>query len=147
MIKLTTKGRYGLRVMMELAMNVGQGPILVDTISKNQAISGKYIHVLVTALRKAGMVRATRGPNGGYELAKSPHDINVLQIVETLEGKASLVECLDESCACPCSDACAARDLWQQVVDAVDTILSGCTLARLAEQQRAKSPDPLMFYI
>lgn len=133
--------------MLDLAMNEGQGPILVDTISKRQSISGKYIHVLVTALRKAGMVRATRGPNGGYELAKSPHDINVLQIVETLEGKEALVECLDDRCACPRSDACAPRDLWQQVVEAVDTILSGCTLATLAEQQRAKESDPLMFYI
>lgn len=146
-MRLTTKGRYGLRVMMELAMNEGRGPVLVDTIAKNQDMSGKYIHVLVTALRNAGMVRATRGPNGGYELAMNPNELNVLKIVETLEGKTPWVECLDDACICPRSGSCAPRDLWQEVVNAVDKVLSGCTLADLADKQRAKQLDPLMFYI
>lgn len=134
--------------MIELAMEEGQGPILVDTIARRQAVSGKYIHVLVSALRKAGLVRATRGPNGGYELAKSAKDINVLEVVETLEGKESQVACLDGACACPRPTACAARDLWQEVVNAVDRVLSGCSLAELARRQRElDEAEPLMFYI
>jgi Rrf2 family protein len=146
-MKLTTKGRYGLRVMLELALNHGKGPILVDNIAKNQGISGKYIHVLVTALRNGGMVRATRGPNGGYELGRNPENINILEIVEALEGKNAWVECVDNACACPRSKTCAARDLWSEVVDTVDGILSKRTLADLADSQRAKEEPTLMFYI
>ena len=80
-MKLTTKGRYGLRVMLELALNEGQGPVLVDKIARNQDISGHYIHVLVTALRKARLVSAVRGPNGGYELIKDPRHISIMEII------------------------------------------------------------------
>jgi Rrf2 family cysteine metabolism transcriptional repressor len=146
-MKLTTKGRYGLRLMLELALNHGKGPILVDSIAKNQGISGKYIHVLVTALRNAGMVRATRGPNGGYELGRNPEKINILEIIDTLEGKNNWVECVDNDCACPRSKTCAARDLWTEVVEAVEGILSKRTLADLADKQRAKQEPTLMFYI
>ncbi len=146
-MKLTTKGRYGLRLMLELALNHGRGPILVDHIAKNQEISGKYIHVLVTALRNAGMVRATRGPNGGYELGRNPETISILEIVEALEGKNTLLECVGDSCSCPRAKTCAARDLWVEVVETMDGILSKRTLADLAEKQRAKSEPSLMYYI
>ncbi len=146
-MKLTTKGRYGLRLMIELALNYGKGPILVDVIANNQGISAKYIHVLATSLRNSGMVHATRGPNGGYELGRHPKEINVLQIVETLEGKNAWVECVDDQCACPRANSCAARDLWAEVVSAVDGVLSNRTLADLADAQRNKMEEMTMFYI
>ena len=146
-MKITTKGRYGLRIMLELALREGEGPVLVETVAKNQNISGKYIHVLVTALKNAGLLRAVRGPNGGLELARNAKEIDALEIVETLEGKIAWMECMDEACACPKGESCAARDLWTEVVSAVKTVLSGRTLADLAEAQRAKEAQPMMFYI
>jgi Rrf2 family cysteine metabolism transcriptional repressor len=146
-MKLTTKGRYGLRVMLELAMNQGGGPMLVETIAKKQDISPNYIHVLVTALRNAGMVRTIRGPNGGYELGQHPQNITILKIIEALEGKQTWVECVDDACACPKAPSCAARDLWREVIGSVEGLLSSRTLADLAEQQRAKQEAHLMYYI
>ena len=146
-MKLTTKGRYGLRVMLELAMNRESRPMAVDVISKNQDISPNYIHVLVTALRNAGMVRTVRGPNGGYALGQDPKNITILKIIEVLEGKQSWVECLDDACACPRAPSCAARELWREVIDSVEGLLSSRTLADLAEQQRAKQEAHLMYYI
>ena len=146
-MKITTKGRYGLRIMLELALRAGGGPVLVETVAKKQSISSKYIHVLVSALKNAGLLRAVRGPNGGLELARSAEEITVLEIVEALEGRAAWMACVDDTCACPKGEACAARDLWADVADAVKTVLSGRTLAALAEAQRANENEPIMFYI
>jgi Rrf2 family protein len=146
-MKLTTKGRYGLRFMMELAEHYGSGPVLVETISKNQNISANYIHVLVTSLKTAGLVRAVRGPNGGYELARDPASITVSVIIESLEGTTSLVDCASNPCSCPRFDGCAARELWSEVDAAVNAVLTTRTLADLAERQRDKSAAQVMFYI
>jgi Rrf2 family protein len=89
LMKVSTRGRYGLRVMIELAAQYGNGPVLVDGIAKNQEISGKYIHVIVSGLRSAGLVRSVRGPNGGYELTRSPSRITALDVISALEGKSA----------------------------------------------------------
>ncbi|MBE0569495.1 MAG: RrF2 family transcriptional regulator [Deltaproteobacteria bacterium] len=146
-MKMSTRGRYGLRVMMELAANYGRGPLPVDNISKNQGISGKYIHLLVTSLRTAGLVRTVRGPNGGYELAKNPSAITALDVVSVLEGWNAPVECVVDVDSCPRAGRCAARDLWRDVASAVDGVLSAHSLARLSASQRAKQEEPLDYCI
>jgi Rrf2 family protein len=134
--------------MLELAMGEGKGPILVETIAEKQGISAKYIHVLATALRKAGFLRATRGPNGGYTLAKPSCDISALEIIETLDGKEALVECLDSNCVCPRFSTCAPRDLWREMADAVEAVLSRHSLADLVQKQRDKKDvDQVMYHI
>jgi len=133
--------------MIELAEHFGRGPVLVHVISKNQNISGNYIHVLVSSLKTAGFVRAVRGPNGGYELTVAPAQINVLSIIEALEGRTSLVECTANPCACPRTGECAAQDLWAEVDDAVNNILRNRTLQDLAQSQRQKNNDHSMFHI
>jgi Rrf2 family cysteine metabolism transcriptional repressor len=140
-MKMSTKGRYGLRVMMELAGHYGQGPMAVDTIAKNQGISGKYIHVLVMGLRSAGLVRTVRGPSGGYELMKTPSSTTALDVVSALEGSSAPVECVVDAASCPRAGRCAARDVWCDVASAVDGVLSGLTLEHLSASQRVRQEE------
>ena len=146
-MKMSTKGRYGLRVMIELASHFGRGPMLVDAIAKSQGISSKYIHVLVTGLKSAGLVRAVRGPNGGYELTRSPSRITALEVVSTLEGRSAPVECVENDSSCPRAGRCAARDVWCEVASAVDGVLASLTLDQLATKQQAKQEEPATYQI
>ncbi len=140
-MKMSTKGRYGLRVMMELAGHYGCGPMPVDTIARNQGISGKYIHILVMGLRSAGLVRTVRGPNGGYELTRAPHAITALDVVTALEGKSAPVECVVDTASCPRTNGCAARDVWCDVAAAIDDVLAALTLEELASRQRYRTEE------
>lgn len=133
--------------MMELSRHYGHGPVAVDVIARNQEISGKYIHVIATGLRAAGLVRAIRGPNGGYELTREPSAITALDVVSALEGKSAPVDCVADATSCPRSGQCAARDVWCEVASAVDGVLSGLTLEQLAARQRAKREEPATYYI
>ncbi len=146
-MKLTTKGRYGLRVMLELALHHGGGPIAVETIVKKQNISGNYIHVLVTALRKAGLVRTTRGPNGGYELRQDPNQVTVFQVIQALEGEPSWGDCMEDDDNDSQASACVTRDFWCEVSQLVQGFLSSRTLADLAGEQRARQEAYLMYFI
>jgi Rrf2 family protein len=146
-MKVSTKGRYGLRVMLELALQHGQGPVLVEMISRNQEISGKYIHNLVAGLKSAGLVRAVRGPSGGYVLARAPQDITALQVFEALEGKVAPVVCVTDRGSCAKVDRCASRDLWCDLAEAMDKVLDGVTLADLAARQRTKQEGPASYQI
>lgn len=145
-MKLTTKGKYGLRVMLDLALNHGNGPILADNIAARQDISGNYIHVLVTFLRKAGLVRTVRGPNGGYELRQDPRDISVLQIIEALEGHP-WGECPDETDGAHIPPAASVREIWCETVRMVETFLSRRTLADLVKKELAIQEAQLMYHI
>jgi len=106
-MKMSTRGRYGLRVMMELALHHGKGPVPVETIANNQEISGKYIHNLMSSLHSAGLARTVRGPKGGYELARPPSEITALDAVEALEGKNVLMECVADASSCRRAGRCA----------------------------------------
>ena len=136
-MKMSTKGRYGLRVMMELADHYGRGPVPVQTIARKQDISGKYIHILAIGLRSAGLLRTVRGPSGGYELTRSPSSITALEVVSALEGRTAPVECVASASACRRSGRCAVRDVWCDVASAIDRVLSGLTLEQLSARQRS----------
>jgi len=146
-MKMSTRGRYGLRVMMELAGNYGQGPLPVDSIARSQDISGKYIHLLVMGLRSAGLVRTYRRPNGGYELTREPSTISAYDVVSALEGTDAPVACVSDSSTCPRSNHCAARDVWCDVASAVNDVLSGLSLDQLAARQRGKTIDSATYFI
>ena len=141
-MKVSTKGRYGLRVMMELAGHYGRGPMPAEAIAKNQAISSKYIHVLVMRLRTAGLIRSVRGPGGGYELAKEPSSITALDVVSALEGAIVPVECAKNPSSCPRGDCCAVREVWSEMASAVDGVLSRLTLEELWLRQQSMSETP-----
>jgi Rrf2 family cysteine metabolism transcriptional repressor len=137
-MKVSTKGRYGLRIMMELALQHGSGPVLVSTIAENQALPGKYIHVLVGGLKAAGLVRAVRGPNGGLVLAREASRITPLDVVTALEGR--LTEGLaPEGAPQEGGDSGVAREVWSDLTRAMEASLSRRTLADLADEERTRS--------
>jgi len=140
-MKMSTKGRYGLRVMIELAGRWGRGPVPVEEIARNQKISGKYIHLLVIGLRSAGLVRTARGPGGGYALSRDPSRITALDVVSALEGRSAPVECVADPSSCTRAGRCAARTVWCDVAAAVDGVLSRTTLAHLAAAQSAMAEE------
>ena len=146
-MKVSTKGRYGLRVMIELAAKYGQGPVLVETIAHNQEISAKYIHVLMAGLRSGGFIRSVRGPSGGYELSRPPAEITALEVVRALEGDLAPVDCVTEADTCSRSGTCVTREMWCEVAEAVAEVLGGYTLADLARRQAEKDSSQSAYTI
>jgi Rrf2 family protein len=137
-MKLSTKGRYGVRLMMDLALHYGSGPIFLKDIAERQEISEKYLWQLIPPLKQAGLVSTTRGSHGGYKLAKAPAQITLKEIVSTLEGPLNLVECVDDIGVCPRSSACATRDVWGEVAAKIAQVLESFTLEHLVENQKQK---------
>ena len=137
-MRLSTKGRYGVRLMLELAIHYGEGPILLKDISKKQEISEKYLWQLINSLKIAKLVNSTRGSHGGYTLAKSPSEINLNDIICVLEGKPSLVECIDNPSVCDRAEMCAARDIWDEVSSKISETLRAITLKDMVDKQKDK---------
>ncbi|MDJ0762732.1 MAG: Rrf2 family transcriptional regulator [Myxococcota bacterium] len=135
MLKLTTRGRYGLRAMIELAKAFGEGPVLMGDIAKRQAFSRKYLHALLTSLKDAGLVMSRRGNGGGYVLAKSPSDILVSEIFEALEGEMAIVDCLIDPNLCERNKICEAQSLWRRLNDTMLSVLRTATLSELVTKK------------
>ncbi|HUU00063.1 MAG TPA: Rrf2 family transcriptional regulator [Myxococcota bacterium] len=146
-MRVSTKGRYGLRVMIELALRNGQGPVVMGKIAKSQGISRKYMHSLLTSLKSAGLVHSVRGASGGYVLAELPEKITAGEVVKALEGPFALVDCVTDSSVCDRVDSCVTREVWKQVGEAAEKVLSDITIGQLAERQRAVHPQDAMYYI
>lgn len=137
-IKLSTKGRYGVRAMVDLAQRFGEGPVLVRSIADRQDISSKYLHALLATLKSAKLVRSVRGSGGGYALSKSPDKIRLNEILEALEGPFSIVDCVLDPSVCDRSKSCATRDVWTDLSTAMEQKLATITLTELLAQQEAK---------
>ncbi len=126
---LSTKGRYGLRMMFVLACNYGQGPISLTYISKQEDLSVNYLEQLVLPLRHNGLVSSKRGAKGGYILAKEPKDITIGAILKTLEGPILAAECLAETEAdCDYVEYCVTHKIWEKITLAVDEVIESMTL-------------------
>ncbi|MDD4986750.1 MAG: Rrf2 family transcriptional regulator [Dehalococcoidales bacterium] len=134
-VKLSTKGRYAVRAMLDLAAQSGDGPTLIKDISARQQISCLYLEQLFTRLKTAGLVRSVRGPRGGFVLARPPREIRFIDIVRVMEGSMAPVECVDNAMLCSRADYCVTRRVWAEVKKAVDGVLSGITLEDLVERQ------------
>ncbi len=145
-MKLSTKGRYGTRAMIDLAQHYGQGHLLLKDIAKRQGISEKYLERIITSLKVAGLVKSIRGAHGGYTLAKPPTQIKLAQIIKILEGSTAPVECVDDHECCPRAGLCVTRDIWMEVKRAVDEILESINLRDLVEQQRRKEQNKNAIY-
>ncbi len=135
-MKISTKGRYALRLMLDLAMDESGEYVTVKSISERQGISGKYLEQIVSALSKAGYVKSSRGAQGGYKLARPAEEYTVGSILRLIEGSLSPVACLDDkpNC-CPRSANCATLDLWRRIDKAVGDVVDNTTLADLIEKQ------------
>ena len=138
-MRLSTKGRYGARIMLDLALHYGQGPIPLKDIAERQQISEKYLEQIITVLKIAGLVKSIRGVHGGYILAKPPAKINLGQIIRILEGSIAPVECVDEPEICPRAEFCVTRDVWKEIKRAVDGILKSISLKDLVEREKEKN--------
>jgi Rrf2 family protein len=146
-MRVSTRGRYGLRVMIELASRFGKGPVQMATVARSLGISRKYLHSLLTSLRAAGLVQSTRGASGGYELARPPSEITASELVHVLEGTLAPVECVQDGKFCKRSATCIARDVWRDMGEAMEKVLVGLNLQQLADRQERSQTGPMVFDI
>ena len=137
-MKLSTKGRYGVRAMVDLARAHGDGrPVLMGDIAERQGISRKYLHAILTGLREARLVESWRGVHGGYLLARPPEEINLAEIVVALEGPLALVDCVASPGSCERAGACVAHDVWGEASRAMESVLARLTLAEMVRREDA----------
>jgi len=137
-MKLSTRGRYGVRLMLELALHYGEGPILLKDIAERQGISEKYLWQLINPLKTTGLVNSRRGAHGGYMLGKAPEAISLKEILRILEGTLCLVDCVDNPALCERSLSCISRDIWGEASKNMQQSLEDMTLAAMVERQREK---------
>ncbi len=145
-MKLSTKGRYAVRLMLDLTQHRGEKPVLLREVARRQDISSRYLEQLILNLKTAGLVKSIRGAKGGFILGRPAADITLLEIFKASEGSLSIVECLEDISFCKRSKMCASRDLWLEMKKALETILKRWTLAKLAEQQRRKQGENQLQY-
>jgi len=147
-MKLSTRGRYGTRALLDLALHQGEGPVLLKDIAEREQISVRYLEHLITPLIAGGILRTTRGAKGGVSLAKPPEGIKLSEIIQLLEGSIAPVECVNSPGICSRSKSCVTRDIWGELKQAMDGILESTTLQDLVERQRRKEqPKEVMYYI
>ena len=137
-MKLSTRTRYGVRALLELAMSGNKGPLQLKIIAQRQDISVKYLEQLMVVLKAAGFVRSIRGSKGGYMLAKTPDQIELIDVFHCLEGTVTTVECVDNKDYCARVEDCVARDLWGKVQKAIEDVLKSMTLQDLSNRPKEK---------
>lgn len=142
-MRLSTKGRYGSRAMLELALNYERGVISLHDIAQKQGISESYLERMMTALVAAGLVTSSRGKHGGFRLAKPPGEIRLSQVIQVVEGSLSPVLCLDNPKFCKRVNACVTRDIWGRMKKAMLDVLDSITLQDMIEMQKEKYKEPI----
>ena len=137
-MKLSTRGRYGVKAMFDLATNQHKGPVSLKSIAQRQKLSEAYLEQLFANLRKAGLVKSVRGAQGGYLLADDAENITVGQILRTLEGTVAPVECVDDMNRnvdeCPDADSCVTRFVWEKIRDSINEVVDSITLQDMIEK-------------
>lgn len=131
-MKLSTKGRYGVKAMFDLALHYGNEPISIKSISERQGISEYYLEQLFSPLRKANLILSVRGAQGGYKLSKAPSEITILDIMNILEGPIEVSDCIEEK-VCSNVDCCATRGLWLKIKDSFESVTQGITLQNMLD--------------
>lgn len=131
-MKITAKARYALRILMDIALNEKRDrPRTIREIAEEQGIGEKFISRIVVSLREAGMIHSSRGPDGGFRLAKAPCDITLLAIIEALQGEISLVDCISANETCSRSATCVTRTVWSDVNLLIRSTLRTVTLEQI----------------
>lgn len=124
-MKLSTRSRYGTRMMADLAKHYNEGPVQIGSIAKRQGISVKYLEQLIIPLKKSGFIKSIRGSKGGHMLSRPPGEITVGEIVKVLEGGVDLTGCIQEKGSCERSGYCLVRKVWEEASQAIyDTLYS-----------------------
>lgn len=135
-MKLSTRGRYGIHAMYDLACHYNQGPQPIKAIAERQAVPEAYLEQLFAALKRDKLVNSIRGAQGGYTLARAPQEVTVGDVLRTLEGGLNLVDCLLEEDACGKSCACPSRVVWLKIRDGLNAIVDGITLQDMIEDYK-----------
>jgi Rrf2 family protein len=131
-MKLSTKGRYGVKAMVELAVNYGSEPISIKKISESQNISEYYLEQLFSTLRKADLIKSIRGAQGGYVLSREPKDITIAEVMYVLEGPVEIADCIEDD-SCNNTDCCATRLLWSKIKNSIDEVMESITLQDIVD--------------
>ena len=137
-MKLSTRGRYSSRMMLELALQYGKGPILLRDVSNSQDISLKYLSQLLIPLKVGNLIRSARGAHGGYFLARAPKDIKLSDIITAVEGSVSPVECVDNPDICSRHNNCVTLEVWSEIGVKCLEVLDSYTLQDMVNRQNTK---------
>ncbi|MFO7570856.1 MAG: Rrf2 family transcriptional regulator [Smithellaceae bacterium] len=138
-MKLSTRSRYGVRMMIALARKAACGPVFLKDIASGENISEKYLSLIVIPLRAAGLIRSIRGAHGGYVLARAPEDISLRDILKAVEEDTCLVQCVNDPSGCERSATCPTRGVWATLSDTINEMTSGVTLAELSADKKSDS--------
>ena len=138
-MKISTKGRYALRLMLDLALADSSEPIPLRDVAKRQDISDKYLEQIVTQLSRADLVRSVRGAGGGYLLTRKPEEYTVGEILRVLEGSLAPVGCAEDKSCCGRAAQCVTQEVWEQIAAAVAGVVDHITLADLMARAQAKT--------
>ena len=137
-MRISTKGDYGVRALVDLALHSGEGPVLRTDIARRQRVPEAYLDHLLAQLRRDGFVRSTRGPGGGHQLARPAEEICLLHVIESLEGSIAPLACLEDEPADDDREACAQQWVWREIYDYTRQFLSGVSVADLAARERER---------
>jgi len=147
-MKLSTRGQYATRALLDLALHSDEEPVLMKDISRRQQISQRYLEHLVTPLIAGGILRSTRGAKGGISLVKPPEQVKLSELMQLVEGSLGLVECVTNPDVCDRSESCVTRDVWCELKNAISGVLESTTLQDLVERERnAARTRESMYYI
>jgi len=142
-MRISTRGRYALRALVDLALNEDQGLVQQEAIARRQDIPSPYLARLLAQLAQAGILRGTRGPGGGYSLGRPAAEISAGDVVRAVEGPIEVAKCLDPDTrrVCPRQTICVTQPLWKRVGEAVSAVLDGVSLQELVDQARVLSGE------
>lgn len=141
-MRISTKGHYGLRSLIDIALNQSEGPVTLNDIAKRQALSVKYLWQVINPLRTEGFLSVTRGAKGGFVLARPADQITMLEVLTTLEGPISILKCITDETVCDRVKTCAARTVWLEVNQAIEKSLASTTLAKMLADFQSSSDSP-----
>lgn len=140
-MKLSTKGRYGLKAMFELSLNEENGPVPLKYIAKKQNISEQYLEQIFSSLKKSGLVKSVRGAQGGYLLARKPEDIKVGDILVVLEGPISISDCVIDEDICENSNICVTKVVWEKLKKGIEDVINAINLQDMIDDYNKNKLD------
>ncbi|MCM8801611.1 MAG: Rrf2 family transcriptional regulator [Candidatus Omnitrophica bacterium] len=147
MLKLSTRARYGIRMILDLALNSKDRPVLLREIAQRQGISQGYLEQIAPLLKAAGLIKANRGAHGGYLLARDPDDITLKEMIGILEGGFSLVDCIEDPGVCSRLKECMVREIWEEIGFKIAKILDAVTLEEMLRRYQNKKKQNIIYHI
>ena len=137
-MKLSTRSRYGTRILVDLALHHGKEPVPIRDIAEREGLSGHYVEQIIIQLKASGLIKSFRGARGGIILARHPSEVRLSEVFQVLEGPTAPVECVDDEKICPRSVFCVTREVWMDIKKSIDRVLEAKTLQDLANRRKEK---------